>query len=226
MPQRRTVYRKRRKQQYRKKYGYFGKFGNDATKALKMAGKALSMLNTEDKFRDNFQTSFSSTTTPSLTLLNELGQGTAESNRIGASVKNKSIYIRFFCDNNQSNPAPQYVRYMIVKDKQPNGAVPAITDILNGSTIQSARQINKAKRFQVYRDEVFYVDNNTKAGHVETIFVDLKDGQDDHTEYSGNSGTITDISTNAYYFIHFSNIAGVSNPPIISWTSRMRFIDN
>ena len=181
MPQRRAVYRKRRYRRPQKRYGYFGKFGNDATKALKMAGKALSMLNTEDKFRDNYQTSADSTTTPSLTLLNELGQGTSESNRIGSSVKNKSLYLRFFCDNNQANSAPQYVRYIVVKDKQPNGAVPAITDILNGGTIQSARQINKAKRFHVYKDEVFYVDKSTKAGHVETIFIDLKDGQDDHT---------------------------------------------
>lgn len=228
MPQK-TIRKRRRKRPIGGKWNRYGNkkmnWGQVAQRGVSLGLKALSMLNTEDKYFDTSATSVNATTTGSLYVLNIPVQGTAQTNRVGQSVKNKSIYIRYLIDHNATaGTTPQYLRIIVFKDKQANGALPALTDLLDSVAITSPRKLEKAKRFHIYCDDQIYVSQNDRAGHLGKCFIDLKDGQDDHTEYSANAGAIGDISTNAYYFLIFSNQS--TNYPVFSYQSRIRFIDN
>ena len=120
MPRRR--YRKRRYTKKKPKYGYFGRFGSDATKAMRMAGKALAMLNTENKYRDYNTTISNQTTTATIVQLFPISQGTDNINRIGDNLRVKSIGGRFQVHRNSSSTQPTNLRIIIGVDHQSNGS--------------------------------------------------------------------------------------------------------
>lgn len=197
-----------------------------------MAAKALSMLNTEHKYVD--VTGTPTQATASLTLLNPLSQGTTAETRIGDQVKFKSLDMRIATSN--GNAETIWMRYMIIKDNAPNGAVPTEADILadTGGPVQSFRNLDYGKRFVVYADKVLsYSAHNLANSASQPSFINFhidlerpkRRGDNNITEYGlGNAGTIADISKGAYYLLCTSS--AVSNNVTFSFGSRMRYIDN
>ena len=185
-----------------------------AISANSKANYALSQLNAEVKYK---QFAFYPTAqlAGSLTLLNALNQGTSGENaRVGQSVRFKSIDIRMMIDNNDSTDLP--VRYMLVRDRSPNGALPSIGDILDTSLanpVRTFRNLDYTKRFTVLWDHVEMMTSKTHASRnlvFRQKYIDLeskakgkgKDKSVNETNYGlGTAGNITDISENAYYFI-------------------------
>lgn len=89
-------------------------------------------------------------TTPQL--LNGLAQGIGSSERIGRRALFKSVQYRFIvapADNGVSQN-----RILIVYDKQPNGALPGITDVLAVNAFYSPMNLSNSDRFVVISDEV------------------------------------------------------------------------
>ena len=76
------------------------------------------------------------TTAGSVTLLNGVATGTDYVNRIGRKVIMKSLLMRvnFYPIGSTTNGIlGENIRYMILVDSQPNGALPSVTDILNNA---------------------------------------------------------------------------------------------
>lgn len=228
---RRKNYSRKRKFQGRgyrahRSYGYFGKFGNDATKAIKMAGKALALINTEHKHIDvqNVTTTALLLDNTKIQQLNPVVQGTDDNNRIGNSVKNTSIYLREYYTN-PSTTDVKIIRRLIVKWFSPNGtALPQIDDILQRNHICGPRNIDKAKMFKILADDIIYLPTQTNPRKLSEKYIKLSgDGSDDHTEYSATPASPV-VNTNGYYIIHISNIH--TDPTELEFYYRMRFIDN
>lgn len=183
-------------------------------------------------------------TTGSFTLLNGCIQGTDYTQRIGRKIQNNSVYIRGYVLTEAANFNPivasncgaQEVRMILFCDMQPNGAAPAVTDLLNTATPQSQLNLNNRDRFKIYCDkqwvfdpfvyvttasqavvsanrQIYPIKKYKKLG-LETIF------------NSGNAGTIGDITSGALYMFWIgslpSAVGGDANAVI---TTRVRFLD-
>ena len=213
--------RRARRRNYRRRprYGYFGKAGSDAQKALSMAGKALSLINAERKYVDANSEVTAQTTSPTYVLLNGTNQGDDNiGERVGRSIKMTSVYARAQLTFNAA-ATNTFFRCMIVKDRQSNGSTPTITEILQSSAINSPRNIDEGKRFTVLKDVVYTLSDQQPIKFFKW-FTKLSD----HVEYSGTTAATSDINTNAMWMIIFSTEA--TNGPKWDYHVRTRYLDN
>jgi len=165
------------------------------------------------------------------TLLNGLKLGTSAFQRIGNKITMKSLYwsLGFGLAAADSDPATDTnvlnvpVRMMIVYDKQPNGALPVLGDLLSAFAgvdnttaraidMNSPNNLNNKDRFIVLADKRFILSSNGNSSrHIKkykklSTSVAYKSG--------ATVGDITDITSGSLYFIAFtdSEINGVADP--------------
>lgn len=197
--------------------------------ALRLGRLALSMLNSESKIIPVTHTLTAISSTGSLTLLNALAQGTGQNNRIGDEYRMKSIFTRFAVTHNSSGSAAQSLRFMVVKDKQPNGSSTSPGNILDTASYLGLYDADHMKRYTVYCDETYTVSVTGNQRIAAKCYVDLsqpmgKYDNNNRVECQSNNGDITDISTNAYYILVISS--DVTNGPTFTGFTRSHFIDN
>lgn len=223
---------------YTKTYG--GEIGGSfkgyglAISANAKANYALSQLNTEKKV---IETSGTPTQVGgTVTLLNALAQGTAVNQRVGQSVRFTSLSLRVAFAN--TNAETIWMRYLLVRDDAPNGAIATVGQILqNGNSVQSFRNLDYTKRFKILEDKVLTLpEASSTIGYpgsgFNNIFLDLENMQGriknkskSESNYGlSNLGTIADISKGAYYLVLCTSAA--ANNVTFSYQSRMRYIDN
>jgi len=152
-------------------------------------------------------------------------EGSSFYNRIGRKITMKSLHIRGYIYptlTNTTEHGPQYCRFVVIYDAQPNGAVPAIADIFldynaAGSTFTGALSglnMNNRDRFTVLRDRKILLPSIGIAGaasanpsySVDPVlketqlnleeFIKLKDLT---TQFKASAGAIGDIATGALY---------------------------
>lgn len=233
--QKRGTYRPRRGFQFQAGVDFSRKYqaGKMAYTANRKASLALSMLNSEKKFVDLTAQTPGAISAGAFTLLNPLSQGTANGTRVGDQVRFTDLDVRLTLYNTPTNTA--WVRIMIIKDMQPNGAAPTLANLLSdtGGGVVSFRNLDYGKRFRVYADRVYSLMANDLETPAQPMFVkfhvDLKGTKKKNlpniTEYGlGNAGTIADISKGAYYLVSLSNLT--SSGPTVSFNSRMKYVDN
>lgn len=197
--------------------------------------------NREKKFFDISTGSKDVNTTGDFTLLHIPILGSDFNNRIGRKTLIKSIYVRGFValknavSLNFIEEAPaQLGRMILFIDNQPNGAAPAVTDLLSEALSTSQLNPNNRDRFKIIKDKEFVFDplvvsatdatgvqNRTihpikiyKKLNIETIF------------NSTNAGTIGDINTGAFYMLwigSFNSVGGGIPEAVVS--TRIRFDD-
>lgn len=158
--------------------------------------------------------------------LNVILQGATFYNRIGAKVTIKSIQMKanFILAVAATNTV---CRYMIVYDKQTNGAFPALGDILEtndtlGLTFDAGLNMTNRSRFSMLRDKTFPLDAGSGiAAHCSEYIKGRWE-----TEFSTTTGTIGDIRSGAIYFIAFTNgLGGHDAAYLYDATFRLRYYD-
>jgi len=165
--------------------------------------------------------------------LNLLAEGTDYTNRISRKVHVVSVQIRATINSNGTVPCN--VREMCVYDMQPNGAVPAITDILDTGTVNTYAlsaplNLNNRDRFRVVWDKLHRLDDSYNAKNVnyykkcnyETVF------------NAAGAGVAT-VTSGALWWFAVSDVATAGTPPTIIYTAgavmaskgviRIRFVD-
>lgn len=168
--------------------------------------------------------------------LNLLAEGTDYTNRISRKTHVKSIDLRMAVDAG-SAPQPCWVRTMIVYDMQPNGAVPAITDILDTTTVpleavQAPMNLNNRDRFRVVIDRLQRLDTTS----FETVEVKKFKLCDYETIYNASTAGVATITSGALWFFSISNNPTGTGAPLIKLSQsgvanaaggmvRIRFID-
>jgi len=160
-----------------------------------------------------------------LTEINCIAQGATVANRIGNKVVVKSVQI---CAEVSSGAAAAVagLRAMLVYDKQPNGAFPAIADILldqpagTGMALSSINIANKS-RFVFIRDQFFTIDPGVGQEYILKLYAKGRW----ETEYGSNAGNIGDIKTGALYMLLFYTRYGTAVPALSLFHSRIRYFD-
>lgn len=135
------------------------------------------------------------------TELNCIPQGATVANRIGNKVVCKSLHIKGTIYNNNT-ALLAVARLMVVYDKQPNGAFPAMADILveqpaGAPLFYGSLNIANKSRFQVIRDGFYNLDSAQSNIHTFNLYCKGRW----ETEFGANAGTIGDFRTGAIYLI-------------------------
>lgn len=181
---------------------------------------------------DTVAAAYGMSTTGSVTLMNGVATGTDFTNRIGRKVVWKSFLIQG-CSIPQSLTATiqNLGRAMLVYDSQPNGALPAITDVLLQATSTSPLNLNNRDRFKVLWDK------RVTNGHLNTIPATSVGYGDENikemrkyrkisceTTFDGTAATIADIQTGSIFLLTIGT-ADIGTAYNLQANVRLRFQD-
>lgn len=188
------------------------------------------------------------TSPPTFSLLNGLKTGTAAYNRIGAKVCMTSVYIdvKFGLKNVDADPAVDIenvnipVRFMVVYDKQCNGAQFVASDLLSGfhgldNTIardldtNSFNNLNNRERFVVVIDKRFVLQSNGQSAREIKRYKKLKTSVAYKT--GANDGSIADIQSGALWALWWrdQDLAAITpeanSSVVMTGLCRLRYTD-
>lgn len=186
---------------------YLGSFGTEI--------KAIDIARTGYIFRTPAAAS-------AVALLNGIQTGTGFFNRIGSRIEMKSLHVRGTISNIATGTDCQG-RILIIYDRQPTGALPVITSILQGRDQTGAAatsglseiNLDNRDRYIVIRDMQFDFPSVTNTAGVLTNgpnwagqdprmtineFIKLK-GLVTHFSGTANPATISEIATGALYIV-------------------------
>jgi len=161
--------------------------------------------------------------------------GTDYTNRIGRKITVKSIFIRGYVRTEVSaslgavNVSSQMVRVIVLLDEQPNGGLPAVTDVLQTSDPAAQLNLNNRDRFRVLKDKTWtfdpYLAGSTASRQIYPFKWYLKCNID--TLFNAvNGGTIADITSGSILtLVVGSNGAGVNTDANAYFSTRCRFLD-
>lgn len=168
-------------------------------------------------------------TTGSITLIATVAQGTTVNQRVGKKIRWNSIQIRGYVASDtatvQCNGA-----LIIVYDKRPTGALPAITDVLVSANQNSFNNDDNASRFQILRRwDWAFAGNSTTAGQqtdstVRAINEYIKVNKP-CVYKTGTTGVISQIEQGALYAITVGNVAAGTGDANAGVGYRVRFTD-
>lgn len=160
-------------------------------------------------------------TAGTITLLNGCGAGDQLSNREGVITTMKSVQIRDY----STNKVNSLQRIMLVIDKQVNGSMPSITDILDTATVDSLRNLDNRSRFNIIYDKVMKLTQTTPDADDNVIvnFTSYYRKMNLKVTYNNdNSADASGMVTNALYLIQIGT-SGTANTSTTN--ARVRFID-
>jgi len=219
---RRRQYRSRRKYRYRR--GRKTTSGT-ARAAYAVAKRTQAITRPESKYVDSDSTNNFDNTAGVFTLLNGMIQSTGASGRIGKVIGINGLWasIRFEMAAGAFNSS---ARFIVFLDKQPNGAAVSQTTLLATPAVVTYSDmpfnIDNRKRFKIICDKRFRM----SAGDSTIVFVRKFFKLSIKTIYNaGNTGTVTDINTNALYWAIFTDQTAGANAPGYSISTRMRYFD-
>jgi len=167
-------------------------------------------------------------TTGAISLLATIPQGAGVSQRIGKRAYYKSIMARLIITAGTTN-VTNICTYMIVYDKRPTGALPAITDILQTVTPLSNMNDNNTGRFEIIRRESFQQNGNSTTAQTgqERIFYEdyINLAKRPVVFESAGTGTIGDIDSGALYLILLSTNNIGTTASTCDFTFRTRYTE-
>jgi len=197
----------------------------------------------------NTQSALSLNITPQFVPLNLVTIGSSAWNRVGRKISMKSLRIRGFIgrtSNNVSTVPPQFSRMAVVYDKQPNGALPTISDLYldqasqsgdsSFSGVTSGVNMNNRDRFEILWDwDASFPPCNTSTATQGVItatnddyrlntFIKLKNRE---THYRADSATavIGDIATGSLFLVGFGQLTAGTEPWNMNISARLRYSD-
>lgn len=173
-------------------------------------------------------------TTGLVTLLNTVAQGTSVNQRVGKKIRMKGLQIRGYAGNGTTATFND-VAFLIVYDKRPTGALPAVTDILVAANATAMNNDANAGRFSILkRWDGMLLGNLSLTGAVANALVEntavgtdcyLDLGKREVVYKAAATGAIGDIEQGALYLVTVgANAAGTAAATLV-FNSRMRFWD-
>lgn len=208
---------------------------------------------TEKKAVDLANTSYGIDSTGSVTAINLIQTGSGYNNRVGRKINLTSVEFRGSFIASGTFPVAQQARVMIVYDKQPNGSLPAIGDVLQAITqagatetrASSPRNLDKRDRFVCLWDHwCIMFGNHTNGSTVAAptgqsdLAIENTDQQTTNvhkyvrlpnlvTQYQADSSpaVIGDIATGSLFLLTFGQNAAGAGSHSLSGTIRLRYKD-
>jgi len=156
-----------------------------------------------------------------ITELNCINQGATIAQRIANKVVIKSLHFKGILVG--AGPNIGVARLMLIYDKQPNGAFPALTDILldqpaGVASFNASLNIANKSRFAMIRDGFYALDAAQALIHHVSLYCKGRW----ECEFGANGNTIGDIRTGAVYLVAFYVNAMCT---LNNMSCRVRYID-
>jgi hypothetical protein len=185
----------------------------------------------EYKTHDVAAGSYEMDTTGTIVCLNLIAAGTDYNQRIGRQIHIKAVKFSMYTYPQSTSAAGTKYKIMLIQDKQPNGALAGITDVLNAVHGTSQNNLQNRNRFRIIRawsgvlgyynetaTQAMNSDNNTVnfEEYVKTSMV---------TTYNAATANIADITTNALLFLVCGTRATNSGYTLYG-TVRVKFVEN
>lgn len=166
--------------------------------------------------------------------LNLVAQGAGDNQRVGQHIKSDSIWISVNVELSDATattslPITFYgmVRVMLVWDKQTNGALPAVTDILTNATATSDLNHIHRDRFTIIYDQVRSMANSSASAgsNMSTHFTCRKKISRD-VEFQTTAGNIGAIATGGLYMLCISTQSAGGGPvPLTFFDTNYKYTD-
>lgn len=168
----------------------------------------------------------------SVGLLNGCSRGSDINNRIGRTIIVKSIQISISSFATQATGLTQEHRFLLVYDKQPNGVLPGVQDMVDAITPWAMRNLDNRNRFIILMDTMHALASDLAAGtngegNPKIKAIKYYRRHNLKVQYNdGDDATIASINTGAIYLVSIgSRILGVTAGAVLGST-RVRFIDS
>lgn len=120
--------------------------GQRSTKVI-LSPKATSSK--EKKTIETVSAAYAADTTGSVTAINLVATGTDFTDRIGRLIQLKSVQVRGLLSPEANITDDNLARVLVIYDKQPNGTLATIADILTAASSVSFMNLNNRDRFTV-----------------------------------------------------------------------------
>nr|UOF79006.1 capsid protein [Cressdnaviricota sp.] len=180
--------------------------------------------------------------------LNLIRAGSSFFNRIGRKINLKSCHLKLYIVPIRTTAFPSYVRVMLVYDSQTNGALPAISDIIqdtdqgggNTTDATSSANLNNRDRFKILTDWRIVLPSSTYTAGVITNpgFIDPVSTTFDLERYVKLKGLITqykadsspavigDIATGGLYLVTYGDAGAGNEGYRVEGSARLRYYDS
>lgn len=166
------------------------------------------------------------TTTGSITFINPVTQGDALNQRHGARIFNTSFILRGNLYSG-ANTGQSVATLALIYDRQPQGALPAITDIFDSVNSKSMQNVLNRDRFYILwrREWSMEVASVTVATASSSHYVDQTVYVNRPTCFTVGTatGNIADVKTGALYFVTMGTNAAGSGFPEFDGNCRVVF---
>lgn len=209
----------------------FVKQAFSSARTARLSGRVMSK---ETGYVDVAAAAYAIDTTGTVTLLNTIAQGTTVNQRVGKKVVLKGLQCRGRMDAN-STASINDTAYMIVYDKRPTGALPAVTDILVSAAATSMNNDANSGRFRILkRVDGLLIGNPSLTGVVANALTDLTSCPADWwldlkslptTYKAAATGAIADIEEGALYLVTVGSQAAGTTAASLGVGFRLRFLD-
>ena len=180
-----------------------------------------SILNSEKKYHDR-QLSLNISTTPNIVGCTEIAEGTDNNDRVGRSIKVKSVHLKGFVRFTDDTLAQQIIRCAVVQDTENNGSLPVQSDIFQNTGVMSFRNMSNSNRFRFLYDKMFYFTKNDGLGDIHHCALNAK--KDFHINWSGSAGT--DYDKNNLFLIIWASANTTTTQTDMQAYLRIRYYDN
>ncbi len=192
----------------------------DATKFV------VGMINTQNKICDARQQLIPNST-GSVFGISLVAQGTDIVNRLGEEIHPKELDIRCRVQIGSST-IPVTVRIIVFRDRNCNGSVPTVVDVLDVQNPATTSQYNyfnfqgdDMPRFDILSDEHFALAPNSDQNQVWLTKIKFPETEDNHIHYLGTGAVTTAAGKGSLFALVISDVA--TNPPTVDWNSRLNF---
>lgn len=179
-------------------------------------------------FVDRAVSTFACDTTGTIVLAATVAQGVSVNQRVGKKAVWKSCQLRGNVTAGASGTVAE-AALMLVYDRKPTNALPAITDILVTANSNAFLNDVNSDRFQIVRrwDWILQGNSTTPATGAESFpvdeYIDLKKRPVEFN--AAATGAIGDIAKGALYFVSVGTLAAGATAPSLVMGNRTRFID-
>lgn len=193
----------------------------------------------ERNYVDTLGGAFACDTTGTITLLNTVAQGVSTVQRVGKKCYMTSLQIRGSATANAVGVSND-IAMLIVYDKRPTGALPAITDILVGANSTSFTNDVNTGRFKILKrmDKILLggttlatnplVGGSGDEGGATVVNTDsyMKMPKLPVVYKALGTGAIADIEEGALYLVTVGNVVAGTAAATLNANFRLRFTEN
>lgn len=203
-------------------------YGSAATQLYKDVSTLKNLINVEFKYHDVNIVDQGMHTTGSSTYLNLIATGDLNNQRGGAQFRMKSLQINGVIKLPEADTASDMVRATLVLDTDPDGSTIDLTKLYDTTAsvpyYLAHRNLDQRSRFVILKDWKFGL---TPSGR-EIVPFKFYRKLDIKTLYAQGTttATVANLKNNALIMVLSGSQASASTPSLMTFHSRIRYIDN